>query len=414
MSAATKELRVVELFAGVGGFRVGLERCNASIFKTVWANQWEPGQAGQWAYKCYEQRFGDAAKCCNADIATVIDKVPPHDLLVGGFPCQDYSVAATGAKGIEGKKGVLWWSINDIINARQPKYVLLENVDRLLKSPAKQRGRDFGVILKCLDAAGYAVEWRVINAADYGEVQRRRRTFIFACKSSTKQYKNMKKALSAAGGASAWLQKDGFFAAPFPVQPLLSLRKSDTASADLSEYEDLIAITERFQLAFQPSGCMIDGKIYTEALTPAPAAAQPKLLRDVVSAGDVDKHFFISDAEMPKWEFLKGPKRLSRKSRTGFEYTFSEGGIAFPDPLDRPARTMLTSEGTTNRSSHVIEDVKTGRYRKLTPEECEKINGFDVGWTDTGMPERQRYFIMGNALVVPLIERMGARLLEII
>lgn len=411
--ATAKNIRVVELFAGVGGFRVGLERCDSAVFKTVWANQWEPGQAGQWAYKCYEQRFGAASNCCNADIATVIEKVPSHDLLVGGFPCQDYSVASTGAKGIEGKKGVLWWSINDIIKAKQPKYVLLENVDRLLKSPAKQRGRDFGIILKCLDDAGYAVEWRVINAADYGEVQRRRRTFIFACKDSTKQYKRMKKELSA-NGWSAWLQKDGFFATPFPVQPS-SPKKSDVASTDLSEFEDLIAITERFHLAFQSSGCMIGGKIYTEALTPAPATAQaPKLLRDVVCSGDIDEHFFISAAEMPKWEYLKGPKRLSRKSRTGFEYTFSEGGIAFPDPLDRPARTMLTSEGTTNRSSHVIEDVKTGRYRKLTPEECERINGFDVGWTDTEMPERQRYFIMGNALVVPLIEKMGARLLEII
>ena len=182
--AGEKNIRVVELFAGVGGFRVGLEAASPR-FKTIWANQWEPGQTGQWAYKCYVANFQKGrskANCSNEDIATVIDQVPEHDLLVGGFPCQDYSVASTGARGIEGKKGVLWWSINSIIRLRHPKFVLLENVDRLLKSPASQRGRDFGIILRCLHDEGYAVEWRVINAADYGETQRRRRTFIFAAR----------------------------------------------------------------------------------------------------------------------------------------------------------------------------------------------------------------------------------------
>ena len=81
--SANSDIRVVELFAGVGGFRVGLERCSER-FKTIWANQWEPGQAGQWAYKCYDKNFGEDSHCVNADIATVIDQVPPHELLVGG------------------------------------------------------------------------------------------------------------------------------------------------------------------------------------------------------------------------------------------------------------------------------------------------------------------------------------------
>ena len=109
---------------------------------------------------------------------------------------------------------------------------------------------------------------------------------------------------------------------------------------------------------------------------------------------------------------MKGAKKIERTAKTGFTYRFSEGAIAFPDPLDRPARTMLTSEGTANRSSHVIADPATGRLRRLTPEECERLNGFPPGWTDTGMPERQRYFIMGNALVVPLVERIGRALLD--
>ena len=204
------EIKVVELFAGVGGFRVGLENSTGK-FVTIWANQWEPGTRNQFAFNCYNQHFKDGSINVNEDIAKVIDQVPEHDLLVGGFPCQDYSVAATKAKGIEGKKGVLWWSIHDIIKKRHPRYVLLENVDRLIKSPAKQRGRDFGIILRCLADEGYQVEWRVVNAAEYGLQQRRRRIFIFACndgKSLPRTHKN---------SCEEIIMKEGFFARTFPV-----------------------------------------------------------------------------------------------------------------------------------------------------------------------------------------------------
>ena len=406
-----KKIRVVELFAGVGGFRVGFERCAKDVFDTVWANQWEPGQVGQWAYKCYVDRFGEEANCVNEDIEKVIDQVPEHDLLVGGFPCQDYSVASTGAKGIEGKKGVLWWSIDKVIKRCHPNFILLENVDRLLKSPAKQRGRDFGVILKCLQEEGYAVEWRVINAAEYGNVQRRRRTFIFACKNTTAQYQKLKDNLFV-DGAYSWIAEKGFFAEAFPVKGERVEKKKPT-NADMNEYGDIVEISDKFKADFYNAGVMVDGKIYSEELLPD-YDGPFKVLDDIVSKEAVDDKYFITEEQMQKWEYMKGSKKIERKSKTGFTYTFSEGAIAFPDPLDRPARTMLTSEGTMNRSSHVVVDRGTGKYRRLTPEECEQINGFDVGWTDTGMPERQRYFIMGNALVVPLIEKMGRKLLDIV
>lgn len=186
------EKTVCELFAGVGGFRIGLEESDSN-WKTVWANQWEPGKKTQHAFDCYVKHFGNKENYINKDIAT-IDKevIPDHNLLVGGFPCQDYSVAHTGAQGIEGKKGVLWWQIRETLEKKQPKFVLLENVDRLLKSPASQRGRDFGVILACFNDLGYAVEWRVINAAEYGFAQRRKRIFIFACKNNTNYYNQIK------------------------------------------------------------------------------------------------------------------------------------------------------------------------------------------------------------------------------
>ena len=126
---------VCELFAGVGGFRLGLER-SSKEWNTVWANQWEPGRKIQHAFECYCYHFGDKKTHVNKDIATIEkQRIPDHNLLVGGFPCQDYSVARTGARGIKGVKGVLWWEIKEVLEVKNPPFVLLENVDRLLISP---------------------------------------------------------------------------------------------------------------------------------------------------------------------------------------------------------------------------------------------------------------------------------------
>lgn len=409
----TQKIRVVELFAGVGGFRVGFERCS-DLFETVWASQWEPGQAGQWAYKCYCKNFGENANCSNEDISTVINDVPEHDLLVGGFPCQDYSVAHTGAQGIEGKKGVLWWSIDKIIKLRHPRFILLENVDRLLKSPAKQRGRDFGIILRCLNDEGYCVEWRVINAADYGNAQRRRRVFIFATRRDTYHFGfDTKSKLIDAFKASAfeWISEKGFFAKTFPVEKQHNAEKK-TSFFSLTGYTDLVDVTDSFKATFYNSGLMVDGLVYSEEMTPK--YLTPITLSEIIENGPVDDKYYITGESLEKWTYMKGAKKIERTSKTGYTYMFSEGPIAFPDPLDRPGRTMLTSEGTPNRSTHIIEDTATGKMRRLTPVECERLNGFPDDWTNTGMPERQRYFIMGNALVVPLITKMGEEIINMI
>ena len=200
-------LKVVELFAGVGGFKLGLEgwrgksassgykRKLNSNYEVVWSNQWEPGTKVQHAADVFIEKFGDK-QFSNEDISKVLpEDIPNHDLLVGGFPCQDYSVAnqLSRSKGIEGKKGVLWWEIHRLISGkkRKPHYLLLENVDRLIKSPVNQRGRDFALMLASLSDLGYSVEWRVINAADYGMPQRRR-VFIFAFQKIHLYIKNSK------------------------------------------------------------------------------------------------------------------------------------------------------------------------------------------------------------------------------
>ena len=409
------EKTVIELFAGVGGFRCGLNNVELKKdkviengdWKFVWANQWEPSTKSQDAFDCYTTRFGND-DASNVDIFEVDKKkIPNHTLLVGGFPCQDYSVARTlsGSKGLEGKKGVLWWAIVDTIKAKKTPFLFLENVDRLLLSPASQRGRDFGVILRSLYELGYAVQWRVINAGDYSEPQRRRRTYIIAYHKSTKYYNKMKKI-----NMKDIISKEGIFAKQFPVKE--EELEYNMANISKEMYKDLADVSDNFRTQFYNAGVMCDGKIYTSKMDPICTKLYP--LKKIRESKEVDSKFFLSDDKLEKFKYLKGSKRIPRKKPNGDSYMYSEGTMAFPDNLDAPARTMLTSESGLSRMSHVIEDYKTGKLRLLTPLECERINGFPDNWTNTGMSDKRRYFMMGNALVVGIIKKIGIELDEII
>jgi len=395
------EKTIVELFAGVGGFRLGFEKASDE-WKTVWFSQWEPEQKAQWAYNCYVSHWPEPSNLnSNIDISKVKkDSIPNHNILVGGFPCQDYSVARplSDSNGIRGKKGVLWWQIYETVKNKTPAFILLENVDRLLKSPASQRGRDFGIILFCLNELGYDIEWRVINAADYGGAQRRRRIFIFAWNRNTRYAKNILDC------PSQIIKGKGFFAKAFPIKAIFA----DINGSILEE--NIYSISAKFKFQFENCGICKAGKIFS-------AKAEPKVepfipIKNILQF-NVDRKYYI-DENRVKWEYLKGSKNEFRKHKNGHEYKYTEGAIAFPDSLDKPGRTMLTSESTVNRSSHVVTDLQTGQIRKITPIEAERMQGFDDDWTNTGMTERARYFCMGNALVVPMVERMAHTLGEIV
>ena len=407
------EKTVVELFAGVGGFRCGLNNVklkNDKIIETgnwkyLWANQWEPATKTQDAYDCYTKRFGKE-NVSNIDIFEV-DKhdIPDHTLLVGGFPCQDYSVAQTlsNSKGIEGKKGVLWWAIEETLAIKQPPFVLLENVDRLLLSPAKQRGRDFGMILRSFYENGYNVEWRVINAGEYGLPQKRRRTYIFAYHKKTKYYQEMQKI-----NERDIIFEKGMFVQQFPIKESYEAINE----TDISEYKDLIEVSNLFKTQFYNAGIMKNGEIYTVKVKSDYNLIYP--LRNIRETEEVDEKYFLTEEKIKKFKYLKGGKRIPRIKPNGEPYTYTEGAMPFPDNLDVPARTMLTSESGISRTTHVIEDFKTKRLRLLTPKECERIDGFPDDWTNTGMTDKKRYFMMGNALVVGIIKRIGIELEKII
>lgn len=416
-----RTIRVAELFAGVGGFRLGLEGYDnpdfpqfamgaAGPFQTVWANQWEPpGSEGkQFAWRCYEQRFGQGSCVCE-DINRVLDDyergdnrhgIPEEiDMVVGGFPCQDYSVAKplSQAGGIEGKKGVLWWDIYRFLFLKKPKYVLLENVDRLLKSPAAQRGRDFAIMLTCLADLGYSVEWRVVNSAEYGFPQRRKRVYIFA--ELTNRTWDLEERISSGVLSSALPIKkpESFGRVQLPDDPYVVSQSFNAGSKGKSP--------------FGTAGTMQNFLVATCDVVEAYEGERGCLGNVVVPAAEVPEGYFIPADKLERWRYLKGSKSEERvDKRTGFKYRYSEGSMAFPDLLTNPSRTILTGEGGAgaSRFKHVVEI--DGRYRRLVPDELDRLQGFPKGWTDTGMTDAQRAFCMGNALVVGVPHRIGQEL----
>jgi len=457
-------LLTVELFAGVGGFRLGLEGAPGSEknspFKVVWSNQWEPSQKVQWASKVYEKRFG-IENHSNEDIHGVLDSVPNHDLLVGGFPCQDYSVARTksGELGIRGEKGKLWEPIKKIIRDAKirPKVVFLENVPRLLRSPSQHRGLNFGVICNDLLSMGYDVEWRVINAAEYGMPQQRRRVFILAYRRATQSnfYRNGKPnfgpTFRSRNAMEKWLLAServknskwnvGPFAEAFPTE------------GELRSEKQIFPEIESFDWNSKSSPFLDAGYVWKDnhsrrwmwTFKPQPIKQPAMTLRDII----INKHdaeYEIDEETLATWRYVKGARkefRIRKRDRVNvgekiwniyqecmksqsqefwdsnahhFEgilgangpYRYVEGPIAFPDSLDRPSRTVVTQEigRTPDRMRHIIQ-TDSVIWRRLMPIELERLNMFPDNWTDIeGIPPSRRGFLMGNALVVGIIERL--------
>ena len=423
----TKQLKVLELFAGVGGFRIGLENSNKQLYKTCWANQWEPARKSQDAFEVYNYRFPDSENIgySVSDISDEHFAQMDADIIVGGFPCQDYSVARSkkNEQGIEGKKGVLFWEIIRATRIIRPSYLILENVDRLLKSPSKQRGRDFAIMLAAFNDLGYSVEWRVINAADYGRSQRRRRVFFFVYRNDTAFGKKMDEKFEQDDLVfqdqryDDYIYRDGLFAQQFPIMG--EAVKGRRAYYELPE--DLVAVSDNFTGTVWNTGVMRHGKYYT--IETQPISERAITLGEILQAEDqVDAGFYITDPDrLEKFQYLRGPKRIERTTAEGHTYIFSEGGMAPYDDLNLPGRTMLTSEGSVNRSTHFLHI--NGRYRTLTPVEAERLQDFPDDWTAykkladgsvVPVTDKMRLFFMGNALVTEIVKRIGDGLAKIV
>lgn len=452
--------KVFSMFDGVGGFVVGLDNANLTLkepfFETTNTNQFEPSRKSQDAFEVGMYNYPHVQHS-NEDIMQVsneyFEEMKAHgvNMIVGGFPCQDYSVARSKKHelGIEGKKGVLFWEIIRAVNHIKPEYLILENVDRLLKSPSSQRGRDFAIMLGAFAQLGYSVEWRVINAADYGRAQRRRRVFFYVYRNDTpfalamdEKYGKPKKEKNIMtcdeGDFNNYIFQDGLFARQFPIEQEAYKKRhySDTLSdKDILNEEYIVDISDNFTGTIWNTGIMRYGQYFT--IDTLPVKEEPKNLGEIVREAKeyyVRKHdeeeynqYILNyqldddDPKLKKFEYLRGPKKIERVADNGHKYTFSEGGMSPYDSLDMPGRTMLTSEGSVNRSTHLLKI--DGKYRLLTPIEAELLQDFPPDWTKfkkdnfenvREVSDRMRLFFMGNALVTGIVERIGIELGEIV
>lgn len=421
MNTQEKHMNVLELFAGVGGFRIGLENADKNLFKTKWSNQWEPSRKSQDAFEVYDYHFTNSENI-NISISDIPDEKFAEmdaDIIVGGFPCQDYSVARSkkNEQGIEGKKGVLFWEIIRATRIIKPKYLILENVDRLLKAPSKQRGRDFAIMLTAFNNLGYSVEWRVINAADYGRSQRRRRVFFFVFRNDIQYAKSLdskfenKDIVFEEHKYDDYIFQTGLFATQFPIKQ--APVKNRQVFYELED--DIVAVSDNFTGTVWNTGIMRHGKYYSIETAPnfdGNPITLGKILQDETEVPD--KYFLTDKAKLEKFQYLRGPKKLERTSADGHTYIYSEGGMSPHDDLNLPGRTMLTSEGTVNRSTHLL--FVNNKYRLLTPIEAERLQDFPDNWTaykklEDGtvveVSDKMRMFFMGNALVTEIVRKIG-------
>ncbi|MCT2889229.1 DNA cytosine methyltransferase [Streptococcus thermophilus] len=420
-------MNVLELFAGVGGFRIGLENANPDYFRTLWSNQWEPSRKSQDAFEVYNYHFPDSENI-NISISDITDEQFSEmnaDIIVGGFPCQDYSVARSkkNEQGIEGQKGVLFWEIIRATRIIRPRFLILENVDRLLKAPSKQRGRDFAIMLTAFNNLGYSVEWRVINAADYGRSQRRRRVFFFIYRNDIPFAHQMDQRFEEQelvfdeNRYDDYIFHEGLFATQFPI--MNTPVKKRHVYYELPE--DIVEVSDNFSGTVWNTGVMRHGKYYSIDTAPN-YDGEPITLGEILqNEEEVPEKFFITDpAKLEKFQYLRGPKRIERTSADGHTYIYSEGGMSPTDDLNLPGRTMLTSEGTVNRSTHFLN--VNGRYRLITPVEAERLQDFPDNWTAlkrlsdgtiTEVSDKMRMFFMGNALVTDIVRKIGEFIVEI-
>jgi DNA (cytosine-5)-methyltransferase 1 len=415
MTTKLKTLRFIDLFAGVGGFRLGLERANLSLwnrltsqgdggiapliegvepiqpsvqyprdlpndlsdgdagavpyFSCVYSNEWD-----KYANSIYKQHFGE---CDLRDITTVYSgDIPDHDLLLGGFPCQSFSVAGKRG-GFEDTRGTMFFEIARILRDKRPRYLLLENVKGLL---THDDGKTFQTILKVLTDLGYDVQWQVLNSKNFGVPQNRERVFIighlrgeprpqvFPLSESDRRY------LTSQGKS----QSEG--------QRIRGNNPPDYAGAlrvGGGDTKDLIATTLAAR-DYKGGGNLIqlNNPTHSNDRVYAPEGVSPTL--NTMQGGRRQPFVAIPVLTPDRQEKRQNGRRFKEDGEPSFTLTAQDRHGVMTDDLT---------------------------IRRLTPMECERLQGFPDGWT-LPLSDTQRYKTLGNAVTVNVIEVVGGKLLD--
>jgi len=351
----------IEMFSGIGGFRLGLERVG---WKCVWANDRD-----KYANTIYKKNFGDK-ELVEGDITEVeADEIPEHTLLTAGFPCQAFSVAGK-RKGFQDTRGTLFFHIARVAKAKRPPLLLLENVKGLLST---QDGYCFARIIQTLDELGYDVEWQVLNSKHFGVPQNRERVFIIGH-------------LRGKGGQQ--------------IFPIGETDEVDKKVAVETKIKRVIGSGREMARVYSPEGVAPTIRVPSGGWHQPRSGGKDSLDRhtwDVIVIADRSRNY------AGKGRNLESPKKVTN----ALSSVQKDNLLALFDghPNGRPRSTL--------RSGRVPEVglLEGLRIRRLTPMECERLQGFPDGWTE-GVSDTQRYKLLGNAVTVNVVEYLGKVLLE--
>lgn len=354
-------MKAVELFAGIGGFRIAVDR---NDIQTVWANDLSPK-----ACVVYRDRFG-TEEIHEGDFVDFRSQIPNHDLLTGGFPCQPFSSAGK-KEGVRDSRGNLFQHIVDTLREYRPKFFVLENVKRLL---TMEKGEHFATILRALAELDYFVEWRLLNAMHFGLPQNRERVFIVGTRVSTAKANPALVKLAS---------KD-------------DLTSLGGRLSDLHHHSDWRAI-HRHKKRFEDWGVAYQGAFFAADLTGFSAAAAPVTLSSVLEEDVADEFDFTkstlswlhNNTEVNR--LVQGVEILSNQrggARMGYTI-FGVNGVA-------PTLTSTTSR-------HYERYNIAGKYRRLTNIEYARIQGFSDDHC-TAVSVYDQYALYGNAVPPPMAE----------
>lgn len=363
LPSRTQSIRAVELFCGIGGFRLA---CDRTGINTLFANDLNPLAA-----RVYVDRFPGHSFVLG-DIREQKQAIPPHDLLTAGFPCQPFSSA--GKKmGTRDARGTLFGDIVDVLRARQPRWFVLENVKRLL---TMESGEHFLTIVSALSELGYVLEWRLLNARGFGLAQNRPRVFITG-------------RLDSRPGIS--LVQDA---------ELSKLGAAESAMLATPAYWPQLGSSAR---KFGTWGQVVGGRCATVDLPVPIVSSNSPLLRDVLES-EVGREFDFTESTI---ERLKNSERVCRFV-DGVEILSNQRGGA------RMGYTVFGINGlaptlTATTSRHYERFEVSGRYRRLTSVEYARLQGFPDDHCRVASTYDQ-YGLYGNAVPPPMAEWCIARL----
>ena len=397
-------MRVGSLFSGIGGLDLGMERAGmqpayqVEIDKTclrVLATHWPD-----------VRRLGDITAQPSADLAGV-------DLVCGGFPCQDLSVAGR-RKGLAGERSGLWFEFHRVLADTRPRWCVIENVPGLLTS---NEGRDFGTLLRGLVELGYGVAWRILDAKYFGVAQRRNRVFIVGSLGNFASVEVLLESTglpgdSPTGGEARPSIADGTLSralgrigggddpgANKGGALILDARGNgpgDVANTLTGDHMD--RVTDYTPIVAAP----LPSRSATGSNLPGRGGEDDENLVTYWDGGDGDDT--LDASQIAKGQMMPEKRRFP----VVFEARLARNGRGAPEPIAPPLKAESGSTGKGDAAPLLFDRA----VRRLTPLECERLQGFPDLWTE-GHSDSARYRMIGNAVCVPVAEWIGRRIMEV-